>query len=69
MVWTYLKGSLANTMLQNKVEGKRLRGRPVRQWSDDVNELMYRAELEGDVDRRKDRVARRKCIHRVAPKD
>ena len=33
-----VKGTLANTILQGKVRAKRLRGRPARQWLDDVKE-------------------------------
>ena len=32
------KETLANTILQGKVAGERLRGRPARQWLDDVKE-------------------------------
>ena len=42
MVWTCgvvrVRGTLTNTILQSKVEGKRPRGRPVIQWLDDVTE-------------------------------
>ena len=32
------KGTLANTILQGKVEGGKSRGKPARQWLDDVKE-------------------------------
>ena len=41
-------GSLANTVLQGKVDGKRSRGRPARQWLDNG---MDKVELECDVGR------------------
>ncbi len=33
-----MKGALANIILQGKVEGERSRGKPARQWLDNVKE-------------------------------
>ena len=37
MVWNWTCGEIkGNTVLQGKVDGKRSRGRPTRQWMDNV---------------------------------
>ena len=59
-------GTMANTILQSKVERKRTRGRPARQWLDDVKEW---TGLSSDAIGREpeDRVAWRKRVSRVTP--
>ena len=54
-------GTLANTVLQGKVERKRSRERPARQWLDDVNEWT-RLSLNEMGREPKDRVAWRKHV-------
>ena len=58
MVWTCGrgKGTLANTILQGNAEGERSRGRPARQWLDDVKEWTGLSSNEMWRER-KDRVA------------
>ena len=60
------KGTLANTILQCKVEGKRSRRRPARQRLDDVKEWTGLSSMWREPD---GHMAWRKCFDRVAPMD
>ena len=50
-LWVRAKGFLANTIWHGKVEGKRSRGRPARQWLNDVKEWITRKASETVVGR------------------
>ena len=60
------KGTLRNTILQGRVEGERSRGRPARQWLDDVKEWTG-LSLDETWREPEDRVAWRNRDSRVAP--
>ena len=57
------KGTLANTILQGTVEGSRTRGRPRRQWIDDI--VKWTGEELGKLARMaEDRVVWRRLVSR-----
>ena len=62
------KGTRENTILQSKVEVKRLRVRLAKQWLDDVKEWTG-LSLNEMWNEPEDRVARRKRISRAIPMD
>ena len=61
-------GSMANAIMQGKVEGKRPQGRPAGQLLDATKEWIWLSSNEMWREP-EDRVARRKRVSRVAPTD
>ena len=69
MVWMYVgraKGTLENTILHSKVDGKTSRGRPAKQWFDDVKE--WTVLSSNDIWKEpEDHVAWRKLTSHITP--